>query len=100
MKKLWKGLLSGLFVLGFIVLIGTYSIKAEDNTIIADLNGDGKEETVYYEQNVKYLDDDNSDYTFKITIDGKEVWSEGYLIDKYLDGSEEEYDPIYSLAYI
>ena len=102
MKKLWKAFLSGLFVLGFIVLIGTYSIKAEDNTLIADLNGDGKEEIIYYEPNVKYLDDDKTDYTFKITVDGKEVWSEGYLVDTYLNGSKEDggYDPLYTLAYI
>ena len=85
MKKLIKTLLCGIFALGFTALIGAYSLKAEDNTLIADLDGDGTEDIIYYEQSVKYVDEDTMDYTFDISINGEKAWSEGRLIELHPD---------------
>ena len=103
MKKLSKLLLCCLFVLGFSLLADTYGLKASDNTLIADLNGDGKEEIIYYEPEIRFsYDEEDGEYSFKISIDGKEAWSEGYVIEAYPDEPEEHrlHDVLYTLAYI
>jgi len=102
MKKLWKVLLCGLFALGFTVIVGAYSLKAEDNTLIADLDGDGDDEIITYEENVVYNVEDDSEYSFRISIDGKEAWSEGRVIEAYPDEPEENYihDVLHTLGYI
>ena len=102
MKKLLKMLLCGLFAVGIIVLADSYVIHAEDNTLIADLDGDGTEEIIYYEPDIKLLEGDETDYTFKISINGKEAWSEGYLIVEYPEKHRKDrlQDPLYTLDYL
>ena len=48
----------GLATVCFVSAAGALGTKASDNTLIGDFNGDGKEEIIYYEPNVKYLDED------------------------------------------
>lgn len=81
MKRFIKILLCGLFAAGLTVLLGTYTLKAQDNTLIADLDGDGTEEIVYYDSMVKDVDEENMEYSFDISIDGEQAWSEGGIIE-------------------
>ena len=41
MKKVLKALVCSLFTLGFILIAGSYVLKADEGTLTADLNNDG-----------------------------------------------------------
>ena len=85
MKKLFRLLLCCAFALGFVGIIGSYGLKAEDNAIVADLDGDGTEEVFFYEFDVTDVADEQREYKFYILQDGDKIWSEDEVMNLYLD---------------
>ena len=59
----------GTFSPGFEVGSG-FRLKAEDNTIVEDLDGDGTEEIFSYEFNVMDVTEEQREYKFYILQDG------------------------------
>lgn len=101
MKKLFRLLLCCAFALGFVGIIGSYGLKAEDNAIVADLDGDGTEEVFFYEFDVTDVADEQREYKFYILQDGDKIWSEDEVMNLYLDDSEETnflHHPLYMLG--
>ena len=70
----------GLATVCFVSAAGALGTKASDNTLIGDFNGDGKEETVSYAQEKTAFDNGDFGYSFRFTIDGKQVYEEDLYV--------------------
>ena len=70
----------GLATVCFVSAAGALGTKASDNTLIGDFNGDGKEETVSYAQEKTSFDNGDFGYSFRFTIDGKQVYEEDLYV--------------------
>ena len=77
-----KMVVGGMMVAGFVAAAGAFGIKASDNTLIADLDGNGTEEIVTYYEDINPLENGDIDYSFKFTIEGKTVYEESALIER------------------
>ena len=84
-----KMVVGGMMVAGFVAAAGAFGIKASDNTLIADLDGNGTEEIVSYYEDINPLENGDIDYSFKFTIEGKTVYEESALIERYPEVTEE-----------
>ncbi|MBR5178763.1 MAG: hypothetical protein IKW90_08210 [Lachnospiraceae bacterium] len=84
-----KMVVGGMMVAGFVAAASAFGIKASDNTLIADLDGNGTEEIVSYDENIDHLENGDINYSFKFTIEGKTVYKEGGLIERYPEVTEE-----------
>ena len=79
------------------------SLKAEDNTIYEDLNGDGVEECLTYDFKITQINDDDSEYRFVITEDGDKIYVEDEIIKKYTDDVETSHslhDDLFGLGWV
>jgi len=70
----------GLATVCFVSAAGALGTKASDNTLIGDFNGDGKEEIVSYAQEKTSFDNGDFGYSFRFTIDGKQVYEEDLYV--------------------
>ena len=70
----------GLATVCFVSAAGALGTWASDNTLIGDFNGDGKEETVSYAQEKTAFDNGDFGYSFRFTIDGKQVYEEDLYV--------------------
>ena len=70
----------GLATVCFVSAAGALGTWASDNTLIGDFNGDGKEETVSYAQEKTSFDNGDFGYSFRFTIDGKQVYEEDLYV--------------------
>ena len=61
----------GMMAAGCVTAAGGMGIKASDNTLIADLDGNGTEEIVTYYEDINPLENGDINYSFKFTVDGK-----------------------------
>ena len=84
-----KMVVGGMMMVGFIAAASAFGIKANDNTLIADLDGNGTEEIVSYDENIEHLENGDINYSFKFTIEGKTVYEESALIERYPEATEE-----------
>ena len=84
-----KMVVGGMMMVGFIAAASAFGIKANDNTLIADLDGNGTEEIVSYSEDIDRLENGDINYSFKFTIEGKTVYKEGGLIERYPEVTEE-----------
>lgn len=82
MKKALKALVCSLFVLGFILIAGSYALKADEGTLVADLNNDGVEEKITYKTSFKMKDDQLQSYKLAIYINDKKAYSEKKVIEE------------------
>ena len=89
MHNVLKTIVGGIMMTGFVAIASFIGIKASDDTLIADLNGDGTEEIVTYYQDINPLDNGDIDYSFKMTVNGKKAYEEGGLIERYPEATEE-----------
>ena len=84
-----KTIVGGFMVAGFVAAAGVLGIYAHDDTLVADLNGDGTEEIVSYYQDINPLDNGDIDYSFRMTVNGEDAYEEGGLIERYPAATEE-----------
>ena len=71
-----KMVVGGMMVAGFVAAASAFGIKASDNTLIADLDGNGTEEIISYDENIEHLENGDINYSFEFTIEGKTVYKE------------------------
>ena len=84
-----KMVVGGMMMVGFVAAASAFGIKANDNTLIADLDGNGTEEIVSYCEDIDRLENGDINYNFEFTIDGKTVYKEGGLIERYPEVTED-----------
>lgn len=96
MKKVLKALVCSLFTLGFILIAGSYVLKADEGTLTADLNNDGVEEKITYNTSFKMNDDMLQSYKFTIYINDKKAYSEKKVIEEATvdENGEVKYDDL------
>ena len=97
MKKTVMALICSLFTLGFILIAGSYALKADVAPIMADLNNDGVEEKVTYKAEFVMKDDRLQSYKFIIYINDKKAYSEKKEIEYYPadeSGEVQQYDDL------
>ena len=84
-----KTFVGGIMVAGFVAVTGALGLHASDNTLVADLNGDGTEEIISYYQDIDPLDNGHIKYSFEMTVNGEKAYEEGGLIERYPEATEE-----------
>ncbi|MBR4343746.1 MAG: hypothetical protein IKP88_13805 [Lachnospiraceae bacterium] len=78
----------GMMVAGLVSVAGAFGTKASDNTLIADLDGNGTEEIVTYYEDINPLEGGDINYSFKMTVNGETAYEEGGLIERYPEVTE------------
>ena len=66
-----------------VAITGALGVHASDNTLIADLDGNGTEEIVTYYEEISPLEDGDFTYSFKMTVNGEDAYEEGGLVERY-----------------
>ena len=66
----------GMMVAGLVSVAGAFGTKASDNTLIADLDGNGTEEIVTYYEDINPLEGGDINYSFKMTVNGETAYEE------------------------
>jgi hypothetical protein len=89
MFKALKMVAGGFMVAGFVAVASTFGLNAKDNTLIADLDGNGTEEIVTYYDEIDPLENGDINYNFKMTVNGELKYEEGGLIERYPEVTEE-----------
>ena len=83
MKNLFKLGFITFFTTIIVAITGSFNTKASDNTLIADLDGNGTEEIVTYYEEINPLEDGDFTYSFRMTVNGKDAYEEGGLVERY-----------------